>query len=83
MLSSVPGLDADTFVVRLFATNVSAALGDGRRDLVTLTNGEALFQIKPNQVAGRASGTVALSGVPGVRSIANAPKRSILVTLPV
>ena len=59
-------LPGNRTVVKVFATNVSAALGDGRRDLVTLTNGEALFLLSAAQVAGRASGTVALAGVPGV-----------------
>jgi hypothetical protein len=52
--------------VRVVATGVSAALGDGTRNLVTLTGGEALFVLSSAGVAGRATGTVALTGVPGV-----------------
>ena len=53
-------------LMRLAATNVSLALGDGTRNILTLTAGQALFVTGGTGIAGRVSGTVALVNVPGV-----------------
>ncbi|MDA8436815.1 MAG: FG-GAP-like repeat-containing protein, partial [Actinomycetales bacterium] len=52
--------------VRVFATNVSAAIGDGTRTIVTLSDGEALVLLTAGGVAASARGTLAVTGVPGV-----------------
>ncbi|HSF99150.1 MAG TPA: VCBS repeat-containing protein, partial [Ornithinibacter sp.] len=52
--------------VRIAATDVSLALGDGTRNILTLTDGEALFVTGTSGIAGRVGGTVTLQNVPGV-----------------
>ena len=45
--------------VRIAASDVGLALGDGTRTLLSLTDGEALFITGGTGIAGRVSGTVA------------------------
>ena len=52
--------------VKLALANVNLALGDGKQDLLTLTNGSGFWLIRSGGVAGRVQGTVALQNVPGV-----------------
>ena len=53
--------------MRIAATNVTLSLGDGTRTLLSLTGGSAAFVLpSTGGVAGRLTGTVALTGVPGV-----------------
>ena len=52
-------------VVRVLATNVSAAFGDGTTNFVTLSGGSGFFVIKPGGMAGDVGGTVAVT-IPGV-----------------
>ena len=59
-------LDADTTVIKVAATNVSLAIGDGTRTVLTLTGGEALLVSRGTGIAASLSGTVALRNVPGV-----------------
>ena len=62
-----PGGGDDSTVVRIAATKVSLALGDGTRTLVSLTNGSAAFLLPAGGgLAGRITGTLAVGGVPGV-----------------
>ena len=60
------GLDTDATVVKIAATNVALALGDGTRTVLTLTGGEALLVSRGTGIAASLSGTVALRNVPGV-----------------
>ena len=60
------GTADDSTQLRIAAANVSAAFGDGTRDLLTLSNGSAVLLVTANGMAGQVSGTVALVGVPGV-----------------
>ena len=60
------GTADDSAQLRIAAANVSAAFGDGTRDLLTLSNGSAVLLVTANGMAGQVSGTVALVGVPGV-----------------
>ena len=59
-------LDADATVVKIAATNVSLAIGDGTRTVLTLTGGEALIVSRGTGIAASLSGTVALRNIPGV-----------------
>ena len=62
-----PGGGDDSTVVRIAATNVALALGDGTRTLVSLTNGSAAFLLPAGGgLAGRITGTLTVTGVPGV-----------------
>ncbi|MEU1973056.1 VCBS repeat-containing protein, partial [Microbacterium sp. NPDC019599] len=62
----LPGGGDDSTVVRVGLANVSVVLAVGSAKL-SLTNGEAMFVLAGGTgIAGRVSGTVALTGVPGV-----------------
>ncbi len=61
----VPGGGDDTTVVRIALANVSLHLGSGTSGL-SLTDGSGAFIVSSAGVAGQVSGTVALTGVPGV-----------------
>jgi hypothetical protein len=54
-----------TTVVRVIATNVNVALGDGSTDFLTLTNGSAVLLLQQSGVAGRLGGTIGVN-IPGV-----------------
>jgi hypothetical protein len=56
---------ADQFV-RFAANNVHLALGDGTKDILSLTNGQGAFIITPDGIAGTLSADVALENVPNV-----------------
>ena len=69
-------LNADTTVIKIAATNVSLAIGDGTRTVLTLTNGEALLVSRGTGIAASLSGTVALRNIPGVTFCTFAVARS-------
>ena len=62
----VAGGGDDHTMVRIAATDVSMSLGDGTRTLVSLTNGQALLVLPGTGLAGSISGTLAVTGVPGL-----------------
>ena len=52
------GSNADSQIIRIAASNVSLALGDGTRNVLTLSNGEALLIYRGTGIAARIGGTV-------------------------
>ena len=61
------GANLDSTFVKIAATNVELAIGDGTRTVLSLTDGEALVVTNGSGIAASLSGTVALRNVPGVR----------------
>ena len=64
----IAGTPDDSSLIRIAATNVSLALGDGTNTLLSLTGGTAAFVLPATGgLAGQIGGTVNLTGVPGVQ----------------
>nr|NLI49984.1 hypothetical protein [Propionibacterium sp.] len=65
-LSGNVTLEKSAGVLKLAATDVEAAFGDGNTAYLTLLGGEALFVVTSSGLAGEVSGTVALRSIPHV-----------------